>query len=678
MMKTMQKIMPVLVLLSVLAIPHSAFAQGTTVYSFKLPLAITMGGTGATTAAGAATNLGLGTADSPTFAGINILPDAGDTTERFTLGGRMLNFPVAYFTPTTNNTVISFDLCPKGSPSDYSAGVLGVAWFDLCSTDVLADGTNYECLRMQKFSNGVSSISSAKGGTGTLRDLVLQMSGGNVGIGTGTTAPTSLLTLNKSTMPAIEFQVSGTAKSYLAIATSSGNYFTGAATDDVIIRGMGGNILIGSNSTTPNPAIKVSPGASGNVQFSGNVGIGIAPSYPLHVSGNIYTTGNIGFLGTSPNSKYGLYAGKAYTDPVTNTAGIQLYLEPIYTEAETASESFWGFYGRVNPAVNTGHTNSGIVSPFFFSALRNYQAADTNDGGTLNILAGLYSQYGHNNLNASATPRSTTVAGIYLVPYSKTGTITNMYDIYLAADSTGGTVTNRYGIYQANTANNYFAGNIGIGVSPSWPLHVYWPTNSSNPQVFIDNQNTGTSARTTLALSNEGSTSGGAFRFMLTGTSYTASGGYVQDGAVIDAGESLNGGLSIMARYTSARIRFYTGGYADSNERFRITSSGNIGFNTTAFGASATKIISIGAGTAPSATITDGVQMWVEDMLGTAGAAGLHMMTEDSTDVQIIAGIIVKATTGDPTVVGPKFCINTYDNNVKVYADGGWRQLATW
>jgi hypothetical protein len=52
--------------------------------------------------------------------------------------------------------------------------------------------------------------------------------------------------------------------------------------------------------------------------------------------------------------------------------------------------------------------------------------------------------------------------GYTYVPYRKTGTITNMYDIYIASDSTGGTVTNRLGIYQANSAKNYFGGNIGI------------------------------------------------------------------------------------------------------------------------------------------------------------------------------------------------------------------------
>lgn len=38
-----------------------------------------------------------------------------------------------------------------------------------------------------------------------------------------------------------------------------------------------------------------------------------------------------------------------------------------------------------------------------------------------------------------------------------------------------------------------------------------------------------------------------------------------------------------------------------------------------------------------------------------------------------------KSTTGNPaTGIEGEICINTFDNNVKIYADGGWRQIATW
>lgn len=38
-----------------------------------------------------------------------------------------------------------------------------------------------------------------------------------------------------------------------------------------------------------------------------------------------------------------------------------------------------------------------------------------------------------------------------------------------------------------------------------------------------------------------------------------------------------------------------------------------------------------------------------------------------------------KSTTGDPaTGIEGEICINTFDNNVKIYADGSWRQIAAW
>lgn len=38
----------------------------------------------------------------------------------------------------------------------------------------------------------------------------------------------------------------------------------------------------------------------------------------------------------------------------------------------------------------------------------------------------------------------------------------------------------------------------------------------------------------------------------------------------------------------------------------------------------------------------------------------------------------VKTTTGDPTGVEGLVYANTFDNKIRVYADGVWRDLATW
>jgi hypothetical protein len=45
----------------------------------------------------------------------------------------------------------------------------------------------------------------------------------------------------------------------------------------------------------------------------------------------------------------------------------------------------------------------------------------------------------------------------------------------------------------------------------------------------------------------------------------------------------------------------------------------------------------------------------------------------------IIASVLVKTTTGDPGVGDSgALCINTFDNTLKVYAEGAWRSVITW
>lgn len=109
--------------------------------------------------------------------------------------GMSIPFPVPYLTPTTNDTPIAFDIFPKGNASNAYSGSadLGVAWVDICSTDIVADGVNYEALRMGVFKNGYANITTAKGGTGVLRPLILQINGAPVQIGINTSpTPTNV------------------------------------------------------------------------------------------------------------------------------------------------------------------------------------------------------------------------------------------------------------------------------------------------------------------------------------------------------------------------------------------------------------------------------------------------------------------------------------------------------
>jgi len=103
------------------------------------------------------------------------------------------------------------------------------------------------------------------------------------------------LAVDSSSYPEITHRVSGTIKSYNAIATSAGGYFVGSAVNDWIFRNEGG------------ASIKFGRGTTTDVTFdsSGNVGIGtISPADKLEVNGNLRVDGVVTCLQgiCSPNN----------------------------------------------------------------------------------------------------------------------------------------------------------------------------------------------------------------------------------------------------------------------------------------------------------------------------------------------------------------------------------------
>jgi hypothetical protein len=99
----------------------------------------------------------------------------------------------------------------------------------------------------------------------------------------------------------------------------------------------------------------------------------------------------------------------------------------------------------------------------------------------------------------------------------------------------------------------------------------------------------------------------------------------------------------------------------------------------TALGTSAAFTLGIAQGTAPSTAPADMAQMWVENAAGAAGFCTLHKKTETCNQKEIVVGCIYKTDTGDPaSPYEGLMTINTTDNKVKIYAEGVWRQLATW
>jgi hypothetical protein len=212
------------------------------------------------------------------------------------------------------------------------------------------------------------------------------------------------------------------------------------------------------------------------VQSGGNTGLGASPSndYKLVIGGGTRTDSYT----TNPS----LVAIKDFTN--TNT-GDNLS-SATYSYATTN-----GNYAIRNVAINTyfkinsGITNSGSSIGIANNNLRNY--ALTNDIGTLSTLYGIYNQYGHYNTSA-VSPVTTTAIGIQHILWRAAGTITNAFDIYCSDASSGATVTNRWGIYVEHTGKNYFGGNTGIGVSPTYRFEVRGSgATSSTVSFYISN-----------------------------------------------------------------------------------------------------------------------------------------------------------------------------------------------
>lgn len=87
---------------------------------------------------------------------------------------------------------VAFDIMPKINASDV--------WIDVCSTDVVADSTNYETVKLCKQSGGDAYLSCTKAGSGTVRDLRLQTGGGHVAV--GNISPTAWLHIKAGTATA--------------------------------------------------------------------------------------------------------------------------------------------------------------------------------------------------------------------------------------------------------------------------------------------------------------------------------------------------------------------------------------------------------------------------------------------------------------------------------------------
>lgn len=275
------------------------------------------------------------------------------------------------------------------------------------------------------------------------------LTGYSAGAGAVTAADTILTAINK---------LSGN----IGLATASqGNYVLKAGDT------MSGSLAMGGNKVTgvadPTALQDAATKNYVDTQLSSN-------SYWTKTGSDInYTTGQVGVGVASfyPDMKFQI------EQRLTNAAGRAMNADTRQHTSANGNYSSLGAVFKAQATVDAGVTNSGSVSGSWSVGFRN-NLTGTIDNGTLASLRASYLQYGHYDTEAAATPITTEVIGLYLSPYYKKGTITNLYDIYAHPGSPGGTVTNFYGLFFGGThKKHYLEGNLGLNVaSPTEKLDV--------------------------------------------------------------------------------------------------------------------------------------------------------------------------------------------------------------
>jgi hypothetical protein len=157
-------------------------------------------------------------------------------------------------------------------------------------------------------------------------------------------------------------------------------------------------------------------------------------------------------------------------------------------------------------------------------------------------------------------------------------------DITIATDATSAATpstlvardTNANSQFGALTMLNVSSGvnNVGLGGSASAsalvPLYVHRSVNGSVMQA-LENANTSAGAGIALQLSTDGGNSLGWFEVFTTAT--VAPDAYA-GGAVVIRTDQSTPNLSLVSGLTGGDIKFYTDGYASTNERMKVSSAG--------------------------------------------------------------------------------------------------------
>lgn len=224
--------------------------------------------------------------------------------------------------------------------------------------------------------------------------------------------------------------------------------------------------------------------------FAGNVGIGLSPSYRLHISAVANSTYCSAMsLASNVNGATTLIASFVST-AVTADAGYSrsaITADATDNPASASNRDLHALFGVVRTQIG-GSQNHGTLFGLRFTA----QHRGT---GTVTALNGIFAYTYQDSAGTVTDARSvytypwqanasavwTRWTGLELGTASVTGTITTLRGIAMS-DYTAGTnntlfgigtlTTGNWALYINSTKDNYFAGKIGIGVTPTAYIHL--------------------------------------------------------------------------------------------------------------------------------------------------------------------------------------------------------------
>jgi hypothetical protein len=299
---------------------------------------------------------------------------------------------------------------------------------------------------------------------------------------------------------------------------------TASATGNVGIRAAAGTVSY--TLTLPAAAPSVNQVLSANAVSGGTVSLTWAT--PFSGTGTTNYLSKFASAGTLTNSLLfdnGTNVGIGTTSP-------EAKLNIVNTVSANTPQ-----YGGISELDFTG-LSSNLNESFGFGATINFKGSSGNDSpdnkglsalsvnafnsntGTVDYMQGMYG-----DIRNLSTGTVTNFSGIRLADGINSGTITNFYGLRIEPQTVGtnrqaislnnAAATNVYNVYAGGTAQNYFAGNVGIGTtSPSRLLEISFNTDNSaltDPRLIegISIRNASTNTGTYSAIRFDGGSQSG-------------------------------------------------------------------------------------------------------------------------------------------------------------------------